>query len=1121
MNAIRAAITQPITVAVAVILALLAGLVALDRVAVQMTPDVDDTVIAVTTRWENASPQEVESEIVDEQEEKLQSVAGLQSMVSTSQRGQGIIRLQFVTGTPKEVALREVSDKLRQVPSYPENVDEPVVEATDPESRDYIGWFVVTCADPEIDVRTLFDFFDKRVKPRLERIPGMSEVGILGGREREAQIRFDQVKLAQRRVTVTNLVEALRSTNQNASAGALVQGKTDIRVRTVGRFSDPRQVLDTVIRQDEDGIVRVRDVAEVAEDYKEADSFVRSSGRPALAMNFQRETGTNVLTVMEALQAEVAKLNAPGGLLDSQARSMNSNAPILLEQVYDQTDYVYQALDLVQSNILVGGILAVGVLLLFLRSLRTVGIIAVAIPISVVGAIVVMVALGRSINVISLAGMAFAVGMVVDNAIVVIENIFRHLETGKSPARAAYDGTTEVAGAVLASTLTTLVVFIPILLIEETAGQLFRDIALAICAAVGLSFLVSIFVIPSAAALLLRAREPREHVATAAADEPAPRPRGRMARVWAASKAALDLPRHLGVLTYRLSGSWTARISIVAVFVTVALGGTAWLAPPIDYLPQGNRNIVFAPMIPPPGYNLAQMRELGLRVENTVRPFWTHSETPEDQLPAFPIGFEPDSPTVVPPKLNNYFLVAREGTLFHGGIAAEAQRAVDVIPMFQAAMNDSVLPGTLAFAFQFPLFRLGGSTGSAVKIDLSGSDLDEVIRGANALYGSLFSEFGPQSLQPAPSNFNLPSRELQIVPDLVRMSDLGMRTTDLGLAVQANSDGALVGDYEFEGELIDLKVIAERALTQTDMASLGDVPTATPSGAVVELETISEFRWVDAPEQIRRVGRQRAVTLEFTPPSGVPLQAAIGGLSETVEGLRQSGAISPAVDVSLAGTASKLDEILQALLGDGTLGGLLTSSLFLALFTVYLLMCVLFQSWTYPLVILFSVPLATFGGFLGLAIVHWISVNDRYSPIQNLDVLTILGFVILAGVVVNNAILIVSQALSFLRGSSEAVLPAGEVMTPRRAIALSVESRVRPIFMSMLTSVGGMLPLVLMPGSGSELYRGLGAVVVGGLVVSTVFTLVLVPMVLAMVFDWVDAERTRPGRHELDRGVTP
>jgi HAE1 family hydrophobic/amphiphilic exporter-1 len=430
MNLIARLIREPVTVTVGVILILVAGLLALQSIPVQLTPNVEDTIIAVTTSWEGASPEEVEREIIEEQEEKLQGLANLRAMTSESSQGSGVIRLEFAVGTRKETALREVSDKLREVPDYPDNVDEPVIEASDPENRDFIAWIVFGSTDPDLDIRTLQDFAEDRIKPRLERVKGMSEVNVLGGRERETQIRFDPVRLAQFGVTPTQLVNAIQRTNQNVSAGAVADAKFDVRLRTISQYESIYDVEDTIIASTDSGPVYLRDVAEVVETYKEPRGFVRSKSRPVIAINAQKEVGTNVLEVMEGLKAVVAKAGAPGDLLSSEARRRGLDGELYLELVYDQTIYIDDALMLVRQNLWLGGALAVLVLLLFLRSVRTVGIVALAIPISVVGAVVVMVALGRSINVISLAGMAFAVGLVVDNSIVVLENIYRHLEMG-------------------------------------------------------------------------------------------------------------------------------------------------------------------------------------------------------------------------------------------------------------------------------------------------------------------------------------------------------------------------------------------------------------------------------------------------------------------------------------------------------------------------------------------------------------------------------------------------------------------------------------------------------------------------------------------------------------------
>ncbi|MCG8650680.1 MAG: efflux RND transporter permease subunit, partial [Pirellulales bacterium] len=476
------------------------------------------------------------------------------------------------------------------------------------------------------------------MRPVFERIPGISQVGMLGARESETQVIVDPVEMAARGLTYQDLVDALDVNNANFSAGRITNGKNDLRVRTVGRFVDASSVEDLVIRRDEAGPIYVRDVATVRTAYKELTDWARARGHLMPFFNFQLETGANMLDAMSELQAEIAAMNATGGMLDQYAGTLkaegklSTEAKLELVQTWDSSVYVNDALALVQSNILAGGALATIVLLMFLRSVRTVGIIAIAIPLSVIGTVVILLSLGRSVNIISLAGMAFAVGMVVDNAIVVIENIFRHLQQGKTPKQAAYDGTREVAGAVLASTLTTLVVFFPVLMIQEQAGQLFRDIALAIMAAVGLSLVVSLTVIPAAAGVFLkRMRRLPVNVGELrktgqlVAMKPA-KGRGRLRRFFAnvtkVARRMTNVPGMIGAVVRFLIGSWIRRLTTTAVFASVTVAGIIWLLPPLDYLPKGNRNLVFSVMIPPPGYSVDQLFEIGSRIEPKIAPTW-------------------------------------------------------------------------------------------------------------------------------------------------------------------------------------------------------------------------------------------------------------------------------------------------------------------------------------------------------------------------------------------------------------------------------------------------------------------------------------------------------------------
>ncbi len=1121
MDLIGFAIRRPVTVSVGVVLIILFGLISFTAIPIQLTPNIETTVVSVTTEWEGASPKEVETEIVEEQEEKLKRISGLRKMFSVCRLGEAEITLEFVQGVSKALALREVSNKLREVPSYPDNVEEPTVEASNPNQNDHIAWVILSETDPNFDVTRLHDLAEDRLKPTLERVKGISEVAVYGGAEREVQIRVRPKTLAQRGISPAELARAIRRENQNISGGDINEGKREIRVRSVGRYDTLEAVKKTVISRPGDPAVRVEDVADVRLTFKEAERVVRNKGREVIAMNAKREVGSNVMQVMSRFKERLAHIRE--NLLPAAADRYGIDGEIHYEQVYDQTVYIDRAIRLVKQNLWVGGGLAVLVLLLFLRSVRSTVIIALAIPVSVIGTFVAMAGMGRTINVISLAGMAFAIGIVVDNAIVVLENIDRHRRLGRQPSDASYGATQEVWGAILASTLTTLCVFIPILTVQQEAGQLFRDISLAICAAVTLSLLVSITVIPSAASRWL---------GTKSASTPADRPAGRTRRSEAASRARalLRLPSTvvwgLGHLVERLGGSWVVRPLIIGGLTAGAVVGAYQLMPPASYLPKGNRNLVFAMLFTPPGYNLEQQRSVGKRIEQRLRPYWEARDDPK-KAKRLTVTNPKTGEKVPSPTMENFFFVAVRDRMFMGGISADPTR----IRPIKMAMNNAVkgvskgrradgLPGVRGLAKQRPLFETASrGADDAIELEIYGPNLAEVERVASALQRRIIREgVPPRRVRPTPTNFDLPTQEVRVVADRVQAANLGVDQAGLNTAVQMFGDGAVIGDFLHRGDTIDLKILADLKRTggrlPNDAAYMADQPVATPAGKTVPLGSLAKVRRSTAPQQISRVEEQRAVTLQVILPKGAPLEQWMDRLRNLIEEGRENWAeaggqsgtgltIPPTVRTNLAGSAAKLRKVKRALLGEWTglnwasFVSLLTSRAFLALVVVFLLMAALFENWLYPLVILISVPVATLGGFIGLRLVH------EVVPTQQLDILTMLGFIILIGVVVNNAILIVHQALNLMRGRA-AVRVGEEVvdsLPPQQAIAQAVRSRVRPIFMSMTTSVGGMLPLVLFPGAGSELYRGLGSVVVGGLIVSTVFTLVLVPLLLSLVFD--------------------
>ncbi len=1037
MTIIKESIRYPVSTAVGVILLILFGGISLLRIPIQLTPNVQRPTITVTTAWPGASPMEVERDIVDEQEEQLKSLEGLLKMESSSSDSRGEITLFFPPGIDIDGALLRVSNSLQQVEEYPADALRPVITTVGADEN-AIAWFMMvpsTAANAfQGDISTLFDFVDDFVKPEFERVPGVAGSNIFGGRQREMQVIVDPSKLALRQVTLNELGAALERENRNYSGGDFQEGKRRYVVRTVGEYESPRQLEDIVIAVRSGVPIYLKDVARADLGYRKPSAKVFMLDQQGIAINAVRDPDSNVLEVMTHLKAAVADLNqhllAPRGLQ--------------LVQTYDETEYVISAIDLVQQSLMIGGMLAIFILVLYLRSASSTLVIAVAIPISVVGTFLMMNALGRSLNVISLAGLAFAVGMVVDNSIVVLENIYRHRQMGKSRFDAAFQGARQVWGAVLASTLTTVAVFVPVLFIQDEAGQLFGDIAVAISCAVALSLIIAITVIPSLSAKILGGQRKKR-------------------LPW-----RFGLARFGGAFADGVSGTvgWInrsaiRRVAVVLLLTAASLGLSYRLMPKTEYLPIGNNNFLFGVVLPPPGYNVAETSKLREYFEEELGYLLDEPESEED-LASLPGG-----------GLSGFFYVALTDRVFMGARARDPLRVRELLPEFQKASNR--IPGTLVVINQSSIFQRGFDEGRNIDIEFTGPDLMRLIEIGDQAFRKVRQLMPDAQGRPIPS-LDLGNPEIQVVPDRRRMAELKISNRDLGFAVSALVDGAKASDYQFEGTEIDLRVMAEGS-EERRTHLLGQMPLATPEGGLVTLDSVARIDQLNGPVTINHRERQRSITLRITPQERMALEEAMDLIrGEILQPLRDSGQLGGLYRANLSGTADKLEETASTL----------QWNFLLALVITYLLMAALFESFLYPFVIMFSVPLAALGGFLGLA-----TVNATIGY-QALDVLTMLGFIILVGTVVNNAILIVHQTLNHIREDG---------MAPQQSIQHSVRNRIRPIFMSVSTSVFGMMPLVLFPGAGSELYRGLGSVVIGGLIVSTVFTLFLVPALLSLTLD--------------------
>ena len=487
MNFIKFSISKPVTVAVGIIMIVLFGLIGISRLPVQLTPDVESPQITVTTLWPGATPYEVEKDIVEEQEEVLKGIQRLTLMESSSYNSMSEITLTFEVGTDIDAALLRVSNKLNEVRSYPQNVEKPIIDASGAESSPVIWMILKTLEGAPERIKTFRTFFENEVRQYLERVEGVGSLFVFGGSEKQLEVVVSPEQLARYKLTIDHVVNRLQTSNNNVSAGVLGLDKKNYRVRTVSQFQGVDDPLNVLLK--DDGIRRVSlgDVATSRFGYATNDVTVMHNAIPVIVVGVRKQQGANVIELTERTKSVVADLN--DGLLKENG--------LEAEIVYDQTPYINRAINLVKKNVIIGGILALCVLLTFLRSISSTLATAIAIPISVIGTFIFMWSFGRSINVVSLAGISFAVGMLVDNAIVVLENIDRHRKMGKNAFKASYDGAKEVWGAVFASTATTVAVFLPVIFMQEEAGQLFKDIAIAITFAILISLMVSVAAIPS------------------------------------------------------------------------------------------------------------------------------------------------------------------------------------------------------------------------------------------------------------------------------------------------------------------------------------------------------------------------------------------------------------------------------------------------------------------------------------------------------------------------------------------------------------------------------------------------------------------------------------------------
>jgi multidrug efflux pump subunit AcrB len=999
MSPTKLVLGNPTAGLVTALLIVLFGFLALRALPIQLTPEVERPEITITTAWRGAAPEEVEAEIIEPQEDQLRGLPGMTELLSEARQGEGKITISFDVDFSLDRALIEVINRLNRVPQYPTDADEPVLSTAGGRSRP-IAWFIIKPNEGnEINIEEYRDYIEEVVQSRFERVAGVALSEVRGGNEREVRITVDPYKAAGMGIDVVNAARIVGN-NEDVSGGTVDVGKRRYILRYTGAL-DPNNLQTLVVEWRDGQPVYLRDIATVSVQPADRDNFVITRGEPAIAVNAYREAGVNVLDVMSDLQTAMLELK------DGPLKRSNLN----IEQVYDETIYIHSAIQLLRSNLGLGVILAVLILWWFLRRLRATMVVTITIPLCLCVAFVVILATGKSINVISLAALAFAVGMVMDAAIIVLENIVRLKEKGESSFNAALKGTTEVWPALLASTATTVAIFLPVLFLKDQSGQLFADLSIAITAAIIASLFVATVLIPVASMVWLNK--------TTFVDK---------------HSAAWDL---ISNKISNVTQSIRSRIIIVALLVTVPIASSVLLFPDRDYLPTGNRNLVFGFVLPPPGVNIAHIKdEMGDVIADRIAPYLSGEKQP---------------------KIKHYFFVASAGSIFIGGRAEDPKKVDELVGVLNQVVSG--FPDTFAIVTKASLFS-GFGANREIEVNVQGRNIDALIESALAGFVAIPQKLPGARVRPRPG-LELAEPELQLAPRDDRLREAGWNRETLAQISRILGDGMQVGEYFDGDERLDILV---RVPTWETPEQLTAIPLHTPNAGVVPFGELVDVIRTAGPNTIRRLDRRRTITLEVTPPDDIPLEQALKIIQSEVAPIMEPFLPDDGV-IHYGGSADNLKVAISNL----------SSSFVVALIILLLLMAALFRSFFDSLLVMLALPLATIGGVVSLKILGLPA-----------DLLTLIGFIILLGLVVNNAILLVYQARSSER----------EGLARTDAIKNAVRTRIRPILMSTSTTVFGMLPLIIFAGAGTELYRGLAAVIVGGMIVSTFFTLVLIPSLL-------------------------
>ncbi|MDZ7758227.1 efflux RND transporter permease subunit [Rhodohalobacter sp.] len=1001
-------IKRPIATTMVYLIVLVLGVVGFRYLPVDLLPPIEYPRLSVQVEYPNVGPEEIETIITDQLENALSGVANVEEMTSQSQEGSSSVTLNFAQNTNLDEAANDVRAALDRVRrSLPDEADNPRVRKFDPNDSP----IVILGAQTTRSLDELTLILEEEIASRLEQIPGVGAIDVWGGIDREIRVDLKRDRLAASGLTAIDVQNAIVAENNTLPGGNVKDGLTQLYVRTLGEFTDINQISETIITRVEGRPIRVRDIATVEDAYEDVGRVVRINDEPMIRMGIRKQTGANTVAVSEGIQREVDRIN-------SERDDIN------LLVVIDQSDFIQDSIDNVQESAIWGALLAIVVLYLFLRNGSTTFIIATAIPVSIVATFGLLYFGGLTLNQMSFGGLALGVGLIVDNAIVVLENIVRLRGRGKSLAESSLVGTREVGGAIIASTITTSVIFLPVVFMQTITGTLFQELAIVVVFALACSLLVALTLVPMLASKFMTIKPDSELT---------DKDKG-----WFQKKFERFEDRYSEFLKTAIQ-----RRYLVFTISALLVGGSFYALKFVDteLAPETEADEISIDFYMADGMNIAVADDYLDELVEKVKEI-----APMDQVEYVSTEVR-NGRAEVELKL----LDASERTI----------SSYDMADDIRDQIEGSIPGGSFRVQAQTGLWilrRIFGSGGDeAIQLQLRGHDVEIANELAEQIRYRM--EEIPE-VRDVRSDREDRRPEQNIVFDRERISALGLTGREVAQAIQANVGGVRAGVYREGGDEFDITV----RLQESDRMStldLSNISVRTASGEIIPVSTVIDQEAGEGPESINRINGQRVTYITANLEAGIPLGNAVEKIQASLSDLQLPMGFS----IVYGGEYEEQQKAQTDFI----------ISILMALVLIYMVMAAQFERFLDPLIVMFSVPVAVVGVVPTLLLTG-----------TTLNMQSIMGVIMLIGIVVNNAIVLVDY-INLMRRDRK--------MNVFEAVVESGKLRLRPILMTTLTTVLGLLPLSFGLGAGGEIQAALARVVIGGLTASTLITLVLIPVV--------------------------